>query len=818
MKPDSVRKDLIRWRGIWNLRDREIREDELSENYSNRTQDGDGDDSTVESNSGRHTGGKRKNYNSNKFRARRGTKAKKKTKLRRTKQEEVGNDPGIIVSMRSTDDDTSSGDEQDDESSDQEQEERRYKKRRAKFKSGNKRRPKGRRNPILRRGVNSPEKPRAIIDPGTEVDVIGGVGWHVLTRLENHKAQLDGALEGMGTRALQIVNAVTAYDHPSRGTILLGAGCAGWDDRAEQTESLFNSHDLRKNNVVVNDTAERDGGAQSLEINGIEIKLDFVDEKTLSFNLRKPTEEELADLQINWLTNNDPEDRKKLVTTRRSPGGIVPIPRPWDERLGNAPEHVTVKTLEATTQLCSAPVEMENRENPRQHRMKRIHPMHPTRIPGRTDSDTFFASVKSVQGFKCVQIFYTLVAKFIFVMGMRKESHSHNAYQDFIREVGAPATLLTDNSRTQTGKKWTETSRRNVTRQRHISPHNQNQNESERIIGTVKRRTVLTMRYANAPLVFWCYCMYFIVACLNHTAQKKLGYRTSMEKMFGHTPDISMFRFSFWEPVWYYEPTAKYPEPNFLPARHVGIAWKHGDAFTYKVWTTPDGKWEDGCELIRNIVRSRVDQDDNAPFVDYTCEDLQFDSTSLTRKQIKKRHKNAKKRDADTDMNIGHRKASKVRFQLSPQDNDSNQEEMGAGKEYEQQDQQDQETNNNSTLKLSFNNDNAPNSPINRKRKPEEEEIINPLDTFDPDDSDEPFEMDREVGDILRPDTSPPTVGGACVEKIVEHKWYIGQLKFKVMWSTDQTNWEDFRDMKEDHPLMTTVRHTIIFVLTLMIL
>ena len=120
---------------------------------------------------------------------------------------------------------------------------------------------------------------------------------------------------------------------------------------------------------------------------------------------------------------------------------------------------------------------MENRENPRQHRKKRIHPLHPTRIPGRTDSDMFFAPVKSIQGYKCIQIFYTLVAKIIFVMGMGKESHSHHAYMDFVREVGAPVMLLTDNSKTQTGKKWTATSRQNFTRQRHIAPHNQNQNE-----------------------------------------------------------------------------------------------------------------------------------------------------------------------------------------------------------------------------------------------------------------------------------------------------------------------------------------------------
>ena len=116
--------------------------------------------------------------------------------------------------------------------------------------------------------------------------------------------------------------------------------------------------------------------------------------------------------------------------------------------------------------------------------------------------------------------FYTLAAKFIFVIGMRKKSHSHNAYQYFIQEIGSPATLLNENSRTQTGKKWTETTKRNMTRQRHIAPHNQNQNESKRIIGTVKRRTVLIPRYASAPLVFWCYCMYFIVSCLNYTAKK----------------------------------------------------------------------------------------------------------------------------------------------------------------------------------------------------------------------------------------------------------------------------------------------------------
>jgi hypothetical protein len=196
------------------------------------------------------------------------------------------------------------------------------------------------------------KKPRAIIDPGTEVDVIGGVGWKVLSKMDNQVAQLDGALEGMGEYSLPLVTAVTAHDHPTERTVLLGAGCAGWDERPEQTESLFTSHDMRKHNVIVHDTAKRDGGLQRLEVDGVHIALDFVDDKTLSFQLRQPAQEELENLEILWLTPRKLTANSKIhQTARRAPGGIVPVPAPWEERLGYAPELITVKTLEATTQL-----------------------------------------------------------------------------------------------------------------------------------------------------------------------------------------------------------------------------------------------------------------------------------------------------------------------------------------------------------------------------------------------------------------------------------------------------------------------------------
>ena len=99
-----------------------------------------------------------------------------------------------------------------------------------------------------------------------------------------------------------------------------------------------------------------------------------------------------------------------------------------------------------------------------------------------------------------------------------------------------------------------------------------------------------------------------------------------MEKLHGDTPDISMFRFKFWQPIWYYEPIARFPQPNFLPGRFVGIAWDHGDAFTYRIWTMPDNNFEKGQELIRNVVQPRI-VTDTEPMRDYKDDCITFDSS-----------------------------------------------------------------------------------------------------------------------------------------------------------------------------------------------
>ena len=92
--------------------------------------------------------------------------------------------------------------------------------------------------------------------------------------------------------------------------------------------------------------------------------------------------------------------------------------------------------------------------------------------------------------------------------------------------------------------------------------------------------------------------MRFIVDCLNHTVSARTNWRTLIELLHGDTPDISMFRFEFWQPVEVYDNVAPFPTHNMIDARFIGIAWESGDALTYRVWTEPTGDWKKGQELI----------------------------------------------------------------------------------------------------------------------------------------------------------------------------------------------------------------------------
>ena len=190
---------------------------------------------------------------------------------------------------------------------------------------------------------------------------------------------------------------------------------------------------------------------------------------------------------------------------------------PLAVRLENCPIDITNLTLPTTTQLRAGDIDMNQREIPRTNRKKRGVPFAQRRMEGRTNSDTFFSSVKSIRGFRCVQLFFHLLTQFLWIANLRREKDNHGAYQDYIREVGTPNILLTDNAKSQTGKKWTETYRNNQTQQIMPAPDKQNQNTSDRKINDVKHRVDYTLFTSQSPIVFWCYCMQYVAYCPNLT-------------------------------------------------------------------------------------------------------------------------------------------------------------------------------------------------------------------------------------------------------------------------------------------------------------
>jgi hypothetical protein len=85
----------------------------------------------------------------------------------------------------------------------------------------------------------------------------------------------------------------------------------------------------------------------------------------------------------------------------------------------------------------------------------------------------------------------------------------------------------------------------------------------------------------------------------------------------GHTPDISSIAtFNFYEPVWYYDQIAKYPQPKRKLARWLGEAHNVGQAMCY--WVLP----KSGVPIARSTVQE-------LPKELYTTEDFKEELKTL---------------------------------------------------------------------------------------------------------------------------------------------------------------------------------------------
>jgi hypothetical protein len=74
----------------------------------------------------------------------------------------------------------------------------------------------------------------------------------------------------------------------------------------------------------------------------------------------------------------------------------------------------------------------------------------------------------------------------------------------------------------------------------------------------------------KVPRRLWDFCVKWSSDVRNKTVNNRFSLegRTPYEVVHGHTPDISSIAtFNFYEPVWYYDQIAKYPQPKRKLAR-----------------------------------------------------------------------------------------------------------------------------------------------------------------------------------------------------------------------------------------------------------
>jgi hypothetical protein len=229
-----------------------------------------------------------------------------------------------------------------------------------------------------------------------------------------------------------------------------------------------------------------------------------------------------------------------------------------------------------------------------------------TRLKEAVATDTYFASVKAINGYTCAQVFYGCQSNMINVYGMKTESEGPYAYEDFLREEGIPTILRRDNSKMQKNNVFQDINRHWLIKDGFTEPHHPQQNPAElKAIKWIKEHSQLVMNRTGAPENTWLYCAQWLSSVHNYTARENLNWRTPFEKRHGYTPDISAYLlYPFWDKIYYLDTEQKYPYTKELPGHFLGVADNVGDALTFYILA------QNQQVLARSVIRSASNSKD----------------------------------------------------------------------------------------------------------------------------------------------------------------------------------------------------------------
>ena len=119
---------------------------------------------------------------------------------------------------------------------------------------------------------------------------------------------------------------------------------------------------------------------------------------------------------------------------------------------------------------------------PHHHFKVRTSSLRPRCCQEGFHSVTFFSVTRSTRGFECGQVFVEAESSYTYVDMMKGKGYAPSALRNFIRDVAAPAYILTDNAYEEVLGEWEEVCKPYCIPHITSEPHHQHQNKAKRRI------------------------------------------------------------------------------------------------------------------------------------------------------------------------------------------------------------------------------------------------------------------------------------------------------------------------------------------------
>ena len=220
-------------------------------------------------------------------------------------------------------------------------------------------------------------------------------------------------------------------------------------------------------------------------------------------------------------------------------------------------------TLANTSQMITT-LQAETREYMRDSLRARAYPLRPLCINNTLFSDTFYSGIISICGYKCFQMFAYKKSQMNVIQLMKREKEAVEKYEDTIIKFSAPTKTVTNNAHVMTGKVWRTVNHKYCIQTGFTVPYQQQQNYAESRGGNFKFAVCKLVMHMipHSPIEYWCFAASFLDKVRRVLSKPKLNGASPMQQVYGSTVDISKYRFPWFLPVWYFDPTGSADFPN----------------------------------------------------------------------------------------------------------------------------------------------------------------------------------------------------------------------------------------------------------------